>query len=350
LLELAQKAAKLSSDQSLPAHELLAQFNQEVAHFLDRPVDAQERVHHIGDVALQLCTDDAPRLFRTGFAAFDALLGGGMRPGTMIVVAGRPGMGKSAFGLSLALNLARAGTKTVFASIEMSARECAARLLANLSGVESRLVYRLESITEHERDRVYAALEVLNNADLYIAERDVDTPAGIRSLVASTKAQVVVVDYLQHMQYSRSQRSRYQSRQEEVASISLALKRLTREYGVVMVALAQLNRLVELRSSAAPQLSDLRDSGQIEQDADAVLFLDRKDLRYTEDEWAKRFPLKPYPRGIVQVSVAKNRSGPVGEFELAFVPQYSRFLNTAPTAHSQDTQFRRRVDEEEEDV
>ncbi|MFN8535570.1 MAG: replicative DNA helicase [Dehalococcoidia bacterium] len=261
----------------------------------------------------------------TGFIDLDRLLGG-LKRSDLVILAARPGMGKSSFALNVALNAARSRNATVaVTSLEMSSDQLANRLLASESGIDSRRL-RLDQLSDAEQSRLMESIASLSDLNIFIddtpAARVADLRAKIRRLHAETPLDLVVIDYLQLIQGVGNE-----NRVQEVGEISRSLKALARELNVPVLALSQLSRAVESRSPHIPMLSDLRESGSIEQDSDVVLFIYREDVYYTEKEWEKRFPTKPYPRGIVDIIVAKHRNGPTGQVSLLWFEKTTKFVN-----------------------
>ncbi len=201
------------------------------------------------------------------------------------------------------------------------------RLLSAESGVNLRRV-RLGLQDENEEKWIMDATGVLSEAQIYIDDspqlRVVEMRSKARRLDFERSIDLVVVDYLQLMQGE----GRGDNRVQEISYISRSLKALARELDVPVVAVSQLSRAVEHRPSRRPQLSDLRESGSIEQDADVVTFIYRDDYYYrTREEWEAQFPEKDYPEGIANIIIAKHRNGPIGEIDLRFVPQTAKFEN-----------------------
>jgi replicative DNA helicase len=168
---------------------------------------------------------------------------------------------------------------------------------------------------------------ILSEAPIYIddspALRVVEMRSKARRLHYERGIDLLIVDYLQ---LARGD-GRTENRVQEISEISRSLKSLARELDIPIIAVSQLSRAVELRTPHIPLLSDLRESGSIEQDADVVLFIYRDDVYYTKDEWVRRNPDQPYPRGIANIIVAKHRNGPTGQISLRFVPQVAKFIN-----------------------
>lgn len=271
---------------------------------------------------------------RTGFTDLDTLLAGFKRS-DLIVIGARPSVGKSAFALAIARNAAihQHANVAVF-SLEMSAEQLAARLLSAEASVEANRL-RLGQNTEFEERKVIDAAARLSEANIWFDDSPFLTVAELRARARRLAGQaggldLIVIDYLQLM-HGDNPRSR-ENRVQEISYISRTLKSLARELDVPIVALAQLSRAIEARHPRIPMLSDLRDSGSIEQDADIVIFLSREELYITLEQWMQQHPDLPesaYPKGVAQVIVAKNRHGPIGTVELRFRERFARFEDWA---------------------
>jgi replicative DNA helicase len=250
----------------------------------------------------------------TGFVDLDELLSG-LQPGNLIIVAARPGVGKSSFVTNVARNVAVEGIPVAMFSLEMSRFEIGMRLLC----AEARVPWdkvRAGRVATEEWARIVEAAEVLHEAPLYIVDSGnltiVDIRAKARRLKSSPQGLgLVIVDYLQLM----SGHQRTENRQQEVAEISRSLKLLAKELELPVLAVSQLNRNPETRADKRPQLSDLRESGSLEQDADIVLFIHRED---SDD---------PAVKGRADIIVAKHRNGPTATVPLTFLPHLTLFRN-----------------------
>lgn len=263
---------------------------------------------------------------RSGFMDLDTLLGGFHRS-DLIICAARPSVGKSALLLNFARNAAVGqNARVAIFTIEMSGDQLAHRLLANESGVDaSRL--RLGQMTEVEERRAMAATGELSQLDIYIDDSSVVTVPQLQAKLRRLKQQLggldlVIIDYLQLMHGSSRSRD---NRVQEVSEISRGLKILARDLEVPVIAAAQLSRAPEMRQPHIPMLSDLRESGSIEQDADVVMFIYREDIYVSREEWELRNFDQPYPEGITKLIVAKHRNGPTGTVHLRFRNHLSRF-------------------------
>ena len=282
---------------------------------------------------------------QSGFADLDKVLGG-LQRSDLIIVAGRPGSGKTSFALSIAYNAAlQKHRRIAIFSLEMSAQQLVERLIAQvadtvaseLPGDYERLRIdsqnlRLGNINDEQLHVLARASGMLSEAEIFIDESSLVTPIEIRGKARRLKAEMggldlIIVDYLQLMS-DRAGRS--ENRVQEMSNISRQLKFLARELDVPVVALSQLSRAVEARTDKRPQLSDLRESGSIEQDADVVVMLFREKSYYpTLDAWQRSHPNKPYPEHIAEIIVAKHRHGPTTEFNMFFDEKRAKFKDLA---------------------
>jgi replicative DNA helicase len=254
----------------------------------------------------------------TGFVDLDRLLGG-LQPSDLLIVAGRPGSGKTAFILSAAKNAAQKYKKHVaIFSLEMSSEQLVQRIIAQETGIDSQRL-RTGKLDEDEWPLFTHAIEVLGDTIIFLDDTPALTPLQLRTkcrrLHLEFQLDLILVDYLQLM----SSGVRSENRVQEVSYISRNLKVLARELNVPVLAAAQLSRAIEQRTDKEPVLSDLRESGSLEQDADIVMFIHRPEL-YEKDT------LK---QNIAQIKVAKHRNGPTGTIELVFRSQIAKFENAA---------------------
>ncbi|GAA4282523.1 replicative DNA helicase [Brevibacterium daeguense] len=252
----------------------------------------------------------------TGFVEFDELTNG-LHPGQMIVIAARPGVGKSTLALDMVRSAAIASDQTtVIFSLEMGRLELSMRLLSAESSIKLQDLRRGE-LTPQDWTTLAATMARINEAPLFIDDSPnmalTEIRAKCRRLKQQHNLQMVVIDYLQLM----SSGKRVESRQQEVSEFSRSLKLLAKELEVPVIALSQLNRSSEQRTDKRPMISDLRESGSIEQDADMVLLIHREDMYDKESPHA----------GEADIIVAKHRNGPTGEIKVAFQGARSRFAN-----------------------
>lgn len=252
----------------------------------------------------------------TGFIDFDQRTAG-LHPSDFIVIAGRPSMGKSAFAISIAEHVGVVEKiPLAFFSLEMSKEQLVQRMLCSHARVDVHKV-RTGYLASSDWPRLTAAAGKLSEAPIFIE----DTPAisimelraKARRLKSHHNIQLIILDYLQLMKGT----GRAENRQQEISEISRSLKALARELHIPVVAISQLSRAVEARADHRPQLSDLRESGAIEQDADLVVLLLREEYYNPTEE----------NEGIAEVIIAKQRNGPVGSIKLAFIKEYARFEN-----------------------
>lgn len=263
----------------------------------------------------------------TGFMDLDTLLGG-LKRSDLVILAARPSLGKTSFALNVARNAAiQQQAKVAIFSLETAGELLAQRLLAMESGVDSTRL-RLGMHTDAEERRVSRALGVLSETDIFVDDSGMLSMAEMwgkaHRLAMERGLDLVVVDYLQLMHGGVASENRVQ----EITHISRSLKGLARELRVPVLAVSQLSRAVETRSPHIPMLSDLRESGSLEQDADVVLFIYREDKYVSQEEWQRLHPERPtsaYPAGIVQMIVAKHRNGPTGTVTLRFREKTARF-------------------------
>lgn len=256
----------------------------------------------------------------TGFRDLDRMTSG-LQPSDLILVAARPSMGKTAFTLNIAQNVGVRQHKTVaFFSLEMSQEQLVQRILCQISHIDSQKLRTGQLNSDEEWTRLTDACDKLYQAPIYIDDTPGISVAEMRSKARRLKSEhgldLIVVDYLQLMQGRNAE-----SRQQEISEISRSLKALARELKVPLIALSQLSRSVESRQDKRPMLSDLRESGALEQDADIVSFLYREDYYDKETE----------NQHITEVILAKHRNGPVGSIKLYFKGEYTLFLNLDTT-------------------
>jgi replicative DNA helicase len=267
----------------------------------------------------------------TGFNGLDELLGG-MQRDDLVILAGRPSMGKTSLGLNIARNAAlEQGACVAIFSLEMSSESLVQRLLASEAEVNSKHM-RLGLNTPDEEAAIMEAQGKLSTAAIYIADspmiRVVEMRSKARRLHYERPLDLIILDYLQLLQSE----SRTENRVQELSNITRTLKGLARELNVPLIAISQLSRAVEGRTSHVPQLSDLRESGSIEQDADIVAFIYREEVYFrTEDEWAREHPDQEYPHGVADIIVAKHRNGPIGQVKVRFRNDLTKFENLANT-------------------
>src|SRR3954471_14547638 len=261
----------------------------------------------------------------SGFTDLDELTAG-FQPGDLIIIAARPSVGKTALALNVAQHV---GTKTgkcvgVF-SLEMSKEQLFLRMLTSEAHIDSHRL-RTGFLVESDWGRLSHALGTLSETKIYIDDSPgmgvLEMRAKSRRLLAEHGLDLLIIDYIQLMQG----RGRFENRTLELASISRSLKQLAKELNVPVVILSQLSRAPESRSDHRPQLSDLRESGALEQDADVVMFI------YREDLYADKSQAPTDAQGVAELIIAKQRNGPTGVVRLAFIREFTRFENLAAGA------------------
>ncbi len=271
---------------------------------------------------------------RSGFSSMDHLLGG-LHRSDMIVVAARPSVGKSMLGLNMAVSVALDGYTVAVFSLEMGVEQVAARLLANRSNIEMQRLRNTHSLSDNEEARKVDSIGLLSSAEIYIDDTPIQTVVEMRNKARRLQMErgldFVVVDYMQLIDGGRGRRDA--NRVQEVSEISRQIKGMARDMNVPVLAISQLSRAIEHRQSHRPVLSDLRESGSIEQDADIVMFIHRVDRTMSEKEWNKTNEGAPYPRGLAELIVAKHRHGPIGSIYLAVKDEIGKF-SSVPEARA----------------
>lgn len=313
------------------SRELLDKAEQQVFHIADQSVRGKQ-----GFKALpSLLTDVVDRIdmlynqdsaitgLPTGFDDFDERTSG-LQAGDLVIVAGRPSMGKTSFAMNMAENVAIKTKKTVaIFSMEMPGEALAMRMVASLGRISMQKI-RTGKLSEEDWPRVTSAVSLLAEAPIYIDDGSALSPTEIRARCRRIKREhglgLIVIDYLQLMQVHGSS----ENRATEISEISRALKGLAKEMDVPVIALSQLNRSLEQRPNKRPVMSDLRESGAIEQDADLIVFIYRDEV-YNEESPDK---------GVAEIITGKQRNGPIGVDRLTFLGQYTRFENFIPEVYT----------------
>jgi replicative DNA helicase len=253
----------------------------------------------------------------SGFNELDEMTAG-MHPGELIIIAARPSMGKTAFSLNIALHAAmKEGKKVAYFSVEMGKEQVMVRMLASAAKIRLGDL-RIGKIDDQAWPRLINTAAAMSETGLFIDDTSGVSPFDIRAKCRRMKAKhgldIIMIDYLQLM----SMKQKYENREREVSEISKLLKSIAKELQVPVIALAQLNRGVEGRSDRRPMLSDLRESGSIEQDADVIMMIYREDY-YDRDN--------PEIKGLAEIIVGKQRNGPVDTVKLRWIPEYGIFDN-----------------------
>lgn len=253
----------------------------------------------------------------TGFRSLDYIISG-LQPTDLVILAARPSMGKTALAMNMAQNIARKGKSVGIISLEMSREQLVERMFCALLGVDSWKM-RTGRLTDEDFSRIGPVMDDLMQTNIFIDDSTGNSIVELRTKARRLKAEhgldLLIIDYLQMM--SAFKPSYQVNRVQEISEITRALKNLSRELHIPVLALCQLSRAVENRPSKIPQLSDLRDSGSIEQDADIVLMMYRED--YYEEDTDKK--------GITDIFIRKHRNGPTGHIQLMFEKEKVRFLD-----------------------
>lgn len=300
-------------------------FNVSQTHISDRFVHIKDVLNKTYEKISDLHDPDVKEKYRgipTGFKALDNILSG-LQPCDLVVLAARPSMGKTALALNMAQNIAKKGHTVGIISLEMSKEQLVERMFCSLLSVDSWKL-RTGRLTDDDFSKIGAIMDELNTMKIYIDDSVGNSIAELKAKARRLKMEsgldVLVVDYLQLMEAGTRFAGQI-NRVQEISEISRALKALARDLSIPILALSQLSRAVELRPSKIPQLSDLRESGAIEQDSDVVLMIYREDY-YEEDTERK---------GITDIFIRKHRNGPTGHVELIFKKEQMKFVDVEKT-------------------
>lgn len=327
------------SPESKPADVRIDEALSKILHLSESSSNGDEP-RHISDVLDSVLTSIEDRMngriaagLKTGFDDIDSMLDG-LKGGDLIIVAGRPSMGKTAFALNVAENVSLSGTPTLVFSFEMGDTQLAQRTLSSVSGITGQKIARAE-FDEDDFDKMSVAINKLKDSPLVIDENVNLTVSQMRARARRMKRKgglgLIVIDYLQLMKGAGNNRN------EELGDLTRNLKLMARDLNVPIICLSQLSRKVEERSDKRPMLSDLRESGAIEQDADVVMMVYRDDYYEPDSDW----------KGMAEILVRKNRMGACGDAKLIFQAECSRFKNAdkatiASIASNQKPVLRRR--------
>ncbi len=288
---------------------------QDVRHYLDL---ALERIDHLYQ------SDSELTGLSTGFRELDRMTAG-LQPADLVIVAGRPSMGKTSFAMCMVeAAVIKGDAPTLVFSMEMPGEAIVMRMLSSLGRIDQTKV-RTGKLSSEDWPRLTSAFQLLNDRPLYIDDTPALTPTEMRSRARRVARQhggklgLIMVDYLQLMQVSGTS----ENRAGEISEISRSMKALAKELHCPVIALSQLNRSLEQRPNKRPVMSDLRESGAIEQDADVICFIYRDEV-YNENSESK---------GVAEIIIGKQRNGPIGTTRLAFLGQYTRFEDLAPGSY-----------------
>ena len=291
------------------------------------PVLAKDLIKPVYDNIEENLNSTTPLIgHSTGFRDLDKMTLG-LQNGDLILVAGRPSMGKTAFGLSIAASFIENNIPSVFYSLEMSSRSVMYRIISILSKVELKRIFQAKELTDQDFEKIGKAVELIEKSNFFIDDTSALSPSEILSRSRKLKREqpelgLIVIDYLQLMRADQSNPSRV----NEISEISRATKALAKELDIPVIALSQLNRASETRTNKVPILADMRDSGALEQDADLVIFPFRPEFHEPT----------PENKGIARIIVAKHRNGETGESLLHWAARYTSFENLAPNDPAYD--------------
>jgi len=324
------------------AAEMIASMEETAASLSDRIARGKE-FHVIGELAQQSFETMEQRYYSpssngvtgiaSGFTDLDRMTSGFQRS-DLIIVAARPSVGKTAFALNIAQNVGiRTQENVAIFSLEMGAAQLVQRMVCAEGNVDAGRV-RTGYLEDDDWERVSLAIGNLSEANIFIDDSPALTVSQIRAKCRRLKKErgklgLILIDYLQLITGS----GRRENRQQEVSEISRTLKQIARELDVPVIALSQLSRGVEQRQDKRPMMSDLRESGSLEQDADIVAFLYRDDYYDKESE----------KKNIIEIIIAKQRNGPVGTVELAFLKNFNKFVSLDRSSHEQKQQTKKTI-------
>ena len=305
LLDEAERKVFMIAEQGAGNREGFEAIN----HLLTKAVQKVEEMYQSGEALTGISS---------GFNNFDEKTSG-LQKSDLIIIAGRPSMGKTSFAMNLAENAAMGSESSVAVfSMEMPGEQLAIRMMSSLGRIDSHNL-RTGKLDDQDWPRLISSVNMLSKAKLFIDDTPALSPTEVRARTRRLKREhgldLVIIDYLQLMQIGGNS----ENRATEISEISRSLKALAKELNVPVIALSQLNRSVEQRPDKRPVMSDLRESGGIEQDADVILFIYRDEVYNPESS----------DKGTAEILIRKQRNGPIGMVRLAFLGQYTRFENLA---------------------
>jgi replicative DNA helicase len=325
-------AAAATDSRGRPAAELVDEAERRVFEIAERGSRGRSGFRAVRDILPQTIDrldtlHQSPGEIRgvpTGFTLLDRKTAG-LQPGDLVVIAGRPSMGKSTLAVNIAESAAIAkGVAAGIFTMEMSAEQVTLRMISSLGRVNASHL-RSGNFSDEDWSRIQGAMSQLSSAPIYLDESPALTPTELRARARRLKRErdlgLIIVDYLQLMQVPGTK----ENRATEISEISRSLKALAKELSVPVIAISQLNRAVEQRTDKKPVMSDLRESGAIEQDADLILLIYREEAY---DQNTTR-------RGIADIIIAKQRNGPTGEVQLTFLGEYTRFENLVAESYGE---------------
>lgn len=323
LIESSNKIVRMAYDADKPSDEIVDEAEQMIFQIAERSnlrtfVRIRDLIPDTLDMIQEVAETKKPIVgVPSGFSSLDQYTGG-FRPGQLIVLAARPGMGKSSFALNIATNAAYTHNMTIaLFTLEMEAQEIIMRIFSSYAEVRMDDMFKGYGLTQDKIRSIAQVANAFTDLPVFIDDSPSNSALDIRAKARRLKAEqknldLVIIDYLQLMS---SRKKRMENRQQEIADMSRSLKELAKELKVPVVALSQLNRSLESRDDKRPILSDLRESGAIEQDADLVMFIYRDDYYNKESE----------DKGKAEVIIGKNRHGPTKSVKLRFKAEFTTF-------------------------
>ena len=320
IVKIARTNAGDVSDAVESAEKIIFNINREIRNELSGLIKAKELVNSLYD-KIKLISEGSIEEggTKTGFSDIDTRLMGGIHSSDLIVIAGRPGMGKTSLAMNIAEHIAVYENKPVaIFSLEMARDQLLLRILSSISSVPQSRLRDSRYLKSEEWLELTKASAKIYDAPMYIDDTAGISPMEIRAklrrlAIKEKDLALVVVDYLQLMKI----KGRTDSREQEISEISRSMKAIAKEFKIPVIALSQLNRNVEARGDKRPMMSELRESGAIEQDADIVLLIYRDEVYNQETQ----------DKGIAEINIAKHRNGPTGEFKLKWIPEMTKFVN-----------------------
>ena len=337
LISVSNNLIEKSRDGGIDSKALLDEAEQKIFNISEESLKANNGFQNINDLVKESLEQIEERAEKgesvtgvaTGFSEFDNKTTG-LQGGDLIIVAGRPSMGKTSFAMNLSeyASLKNDAVTAIF-SMEMSGTQLSTRLISSMGRINQQKI-RTGKLTDEDWPRLTNAVALLSKANIFIDDTPALTPTDIRARARRLKREkgldLIVIDYMQLMQLSNNS----ENRATELSEISRSLKSLARELDVPVVALSQLNRSLENRTDKRPIMSDLRESGAIEQDADLIAFIYRDEV-YNEDSADK---------GKAEIIIAKQRNGPIFKTTLTFLGECTRFENYTPEIYSAPEGFK----------
>lgn len=337
LISVSNNLIEKSRDGGIDSKALLDEAEQKIFNISEESLKANNGFQNINDLVKESLEQIEERAEKgesvtgvaTGFSEFDNKTTG-LQGGDLIIVAGRPSMGKTSFAMNLSeyASLKNNAVTAIF-SMEMSGTQLSTRLISSMGRINQQKI-RTGKLTDEDWPRLTNAVALLSKANIFIDDTPALTPTDIRARARRLKREkgldLIVIDYMQLMQLSNNS----ENRATELSEISRSLKALARELDVPVVALSQLNRSLENRTDKRPIMSDLRESGAIEQDADLIAFIYRDEV-YNEDSADK---------GKAEIIIAKQRNGPIFKTTLTFLGECTRFENYTPEIYSAPEGFK----------